>query len=50
VVAVQIEGYEFLPEAESGSSTFTRIAALHEHPHEDESSGADKGSRGLPLP
>jgi len=50
VVAVQIEGYEFLPEAESGSSTFTRIAALHEHPHEDESSGAAKGSRGLPLP
>jgi hypothetical protein len=37
VVAVQFEGYEFLPEAEGGSSTFTRISALHEHPHEDES-------------
>jgi hypothetical protein len=37
VVAVQFEGYEFLPEAEGGSSSFTRISALHEHPHEDES-------------
>jgi hypothetical protein len=37
VVAVQFEGYEFLPEAAGGSSTFARISALHEHPHEDES-------------
>jgi hypothetical protein len=37
VVAVQFEGYEFLPEADARSSSFTRISALHEHPHEDES-------------
>jgi hypothetical protein len=36
VVAVQLEGYEFLAEAEGGSSAFARISALHEHPHEDE--------------
>jgi hypothetical protein len=30
VVAVHLEGYEFLPEAESGSSDFARIAGLHE--------------------
>jgi PilZ domain-containing protein len=34
VVAVQLEGYEFLPEAADGPSTFSRISALHEHPHE----------------
>jgi hypothetical protein len=34
VVAVHLEGYEFLPEADSGSSAFARISALHEHPHE----------------
>lgn len=44
VVAVQFEGYEFLPEAEAGSSTFARISALHEHPHESESRAAPKGS------
>jgi hypothetical protein len=32
VVAVHLEGYEFLPEAESGSSDFARIAGLHEIP------------------
>jgi PilZ domain len=44
VVAVQLEGYEFLQEAEGGSSTFSRISALHEHPHEDETSAAPKPS------
>jgi PilZ domain len=38
VVAVQLEGYEFLPEAASGSSDFARISALHEHPHKEGSS------------
>jgi hypothetical protein len=36
VVAVQLEGYEFLPDAASGSSNSSRISALHEHPHEEE--------------
>ncbi len=36
VVAVHLEGYEFLPEAEDGSSAFARISTLHEHHHEDE--------------
>jgi hypothetical protein len=35
-VAVQLEGYEFLPEAASGSIDFDRISALHEHPHEQQ--------------
>ncbi len=49
--AVQFEGYEFLPEAEGGSRTFARISALHEHPHEVESSGAPKASpRSSPRP
>jgi PilZ domain len=30
VVAVHLEGYEFLPEADSGSSDFARIAGLQE--------------------
>ncbi len=30
VVAVHLEGYEFLPEAESGSPDSARIAGLHE--------------------
>lgn len=38
VVAVHLEGYEFLPEADAGSSAFARISALHEHPYEDETS------------
>jgi hypothetical protein len=42
IVAVQLEGYEFLPESDGGSSTFSRIAALHKHPHEDESSSLPK--------
>jgi hypothetical protein len=42
VVAVQLEGYEFLPEAEGGSLTFTRISALHEHPHEEEAAGRER--------
>jgi hypothetical protein len=36
VVAVHLDGYEFLPEAEGGSSAFARISTLHEHHHEDE--------------
>ena len=44
VVAVQLEGYEFLPEAEGGSSAFARISALHEHPHEDGRSQVPKES------
>ena len=36
VVAVHLEGYEFLPETEDGSSAFARISTLHEHHHEDE--------------
>jgi hypothetical protein len=44
VVAVQLEGYEFLPERDAGSSAFSRISALHEHLHEDESSGSSTKS------
>jgi PilZ domain len=44
VVAVQFEGYEFLPEAEGGSSTFARISALHEHPHEGRHSPASESA------
>jgi hypothetical protein len=36
LVAVHLEGYEFLPEAHAGSTAFARISALHEHHHEDE--------------
>ena len=42
VVAVQLEGYEFLPEAASGSIDFDRISALHEHPHEEEARGHER--------
>ena len=42
VVAVQIEGYEFLPEADGGLSTVTRIAALHQHPHEAETGSHER--------
>jgi len=45
VVAVQFEGYEFLPEAEIGSSSFTRISALHERSYEKEA-----GDRGRETP
>jgi hypothetical protein len=34
VVAVQVEKYEYLPENSAASSNPSRIAALHEHPHE----------------
>lgn len=37
VIAVHLERYEFLPEAETASSAFARISTLHEHPREDES-------------
>ena len=43
-VAVRLEGYEFLPEAASGSIDFDRISALHEHPHEDGRSQVPKES------
>jgi hypothetical protein len=36
LVAFHLEGYEFLPEADAASSAFTRISALHEHPHEEQ--------------
>ena len=38
VVAAQLEGYEFLPEADDGASDLARISALHEHHREDEPS------------
>lgn len=41
VVAVQLEGYEFLPEGAVGSSNFARVSALHEHPHEDKTSARE---------
>jgi PilZ domain len=34
VVAVHLDGYEFLPEAEAGSSAFARISGLHRHDDE----------------
>jgi hypothetical protein len=34
VVAVKVEKYEYLPDADSVSSSSSRIAALREHPHE----------------
>jgi hypothetical protein len=50
VVAVQLEGYEFLPEAGRGSSEFNRISALHEHPHEGANRAAPQASgRSLPV-
>src|ERR1700680_4729656 len=42
VVAVRLEGYEFLPEAASGSIDFDRISALHDHPHEEEARGHER--------
>ncbi len=36
VVAVQLAGYEFLPETDGASSDFARVSALHEHHHDDE--------------
>jgi hypothetical protein len=36
-VAVRLHGYEYLPEsADSSSSSFQRVSALHEHRHEPE--------------
>jgi len=37
-VAVSLEGYEFLPQADSAerSASFARISALHEHAHDDQ--------------
>jgi hypothetical protein len=35
VVAVQLAGYEFLPEAADGSLDFARISGRHEHHHDE---------------
>jgi hypothetical protein len=40
LVAVHLEEYEYLPEAESEPSAFARISALREHQHEDEITAA----------
>jgi hypothetical protein len=42
VVAVHLDGYEFLPEAEGGSAAFARISTLHEHHHEDETAARER--------
>jgi PilZ domain len=42
VVAVQLEGYEFLPEVAVKSADLDRIAALHEHPDENKSRGDER--------
>ena len=44
VVAVHLEGYEFLPEVAGGSSDIARVSSLHEHNHGDET-GAHKPGR-----
>jgi len=49
VVAVQLEGYEFLSEAASRSSEFDRIAALHEHPHKESSEREQRTPARSPL-
>jgi PilZ domain len=51
-VAVHLEGYEFLPEAEpatKASESFDRIAALHQHTHAEEAPHVFH-SRSVPLP
>jgi PilZ domain len=51
-VAVHLEGYEFLPEAESAtkaSESFDRISALHQHGEEEETPHVFH-SRSVPLP
>jgi hypothetical protein len=51
VVAVHLEGYEFLPDATSGSSGFERISALHQRPDGGEGSTGSKASgRSSPRP
>jgi PilZ domain len=42
VVAVQVEKYEYLPESDGAPSVSSRIASLHEHPHEEHASLASK--------
>jgi hypothetical protein len=46
VVAVQLAGYEFLPETAGGSSDFARVSSLHERHHEE--NGAHKHGRPSP--
>jgi len=51
-VAVHLEGYEFLPEAEmasEASGSFGRISALHEHNHEEKTPPVFH-SRSVPVP
>ena len=49
VVAVQLEGYEFLPEVARKSADFDRISALHEHPHEEGGVREPQGTARSPL-
>ncbi len=49
VVAVQLEGYEFLPESARKSADFDRISALHEHPHEEGGDREPQGTARSPL-
>ena len=50
VVAVHLDGYEFLPESEGGSSAFARVSTLHEHRHEDETSVRQREALGRSSP
>ena len=52
-VAVHLEGYEFLPEAETTTEalgSFGRIFALHQHSHEEKNPPHVLHSRSVPLP
>src|SRR5262249_8151621 len=44
VVAVHLDGYEYLPAAETGSSAVARVSTLHDHPQQDEAVTAPKAS------
>jgi hypothetical protein len=47
-VAVRLHGYEYLPEsADSSSSSFQRVSALHEHRHEREEDQPAVAAAGL---
>ena len=47
-VAVRLHGYEYLPEsADSSSSSFQRVSALHEHRHEPEEDQPAVAAAGL---
>jgi hypothetical protein len=52
-VAVHLEGYEFLPEADAvneSASSFGRISALHEHKSEEPEAAAASSSRASLAP